>query len=169
MQNYVAPAEGARRGLRSAKIRIDTRCSVRRPDASGAHRSERRGFWGAWGGEGGGFLRARTGAGRGDWQTGKRAGREREGAAARRATATATVRKRNGPHVAKTGRGGGHGEWGMVERVPPGTVARCSERRLSTARKRNAFGVAKKQAGQSVLGRRWHALLHGIGRPGRRF
>ena len=31
-----------------------------------------------WGG-GGGFLRARSGAGRRDWQTGKRAGREREG------------------------------------------------------------------------------------------
>ena len=28
---------------------------------------------------GGGFLRARSGAGRGDWHTGKRAGRKREG------------------------------------------------------------------------------------------
>ena len=48
MQNYVAPADGARSGLGGAEIRIGTPGSVRRPGASGAHRSERRGFWGAW-------------------------------------------------------------------------------------------------------------------------
>ena len=50
MQKYVAPADGARSGLGSAEIRIATLGSVRRPIASEAHRSERRGFWGAWGG-----------------------------------------------------------------------------------------------------------------------
>ena len=49
MQRYVAPADGAQSGLGSAKIRIATLGSVRRPIASEAHRSERRGFWGAWG------------------------------------------------------------------------------------------------------------------------
>ena len=48
MQKYVAPADGARSGLGGAEIRIGTPGSVRRPGASGAHRSERRGFWGAW-------------------------------------------------------------------------------------------------------------------------
>ena len=41
---------------------------------SGRYVDVRKPWW--WGG---GFLRARSGAGRGDWQTGERAGRERNG------------------------------------------------------------------------------------------
>ena len=48
VRNYVAPADGARSDLGGAEIRIGTRGSVRRHGASGAHRSERRGFWGAF-------------------------------------------------------------------------------------------------------------------------
>ena len=39
VQNYVAPADGARSGLGGAEIRIATPGSVRRPGASGVHRS----------------------------------------------------------------------------------------------------------------------------------
>ena len=65
------------------------------------------------------------------------------------------------------------GDYGAVVRVAVAqggwALEHASERRLSTAWKRSAFGVAKKWAGQSVLGRPWHALLHGIGIPGRGF
>ena len=49
VQNHVTPADGAKRGLRRAEIRIRTRARVRRPGASRAHGSARRGFWRARG------------------------------------------------------------------------------------------------------------------------